>query len=464
MPASTTLGRSLRFAARHTCNPPKHGLRWSRRQLSQLRPLPLVPLVAADAADQPLAPTCPPLVRTFLAANDGAKHRAYRHFWSTDRRDLTSPIRYYESSAAIPRVTDRTWLRDACTCEECVDPSSGQKRFASTDVPTKLKITTFNVTAEGNLQVCFHNDFLTGRPHVSVYPPTFWRQHLQRETTTPGPKLWDRKVISEVSPYFSYESFMADGLEYRQAMTALSEYGLIFLRHVPESEEIIKDIALKLGVIQHTFYGTTWDVRSKPDAENVAYTNSYLGLHQDLLYMRHAPRIQILHCLQNTCEGGESLFSDGFRASHEFRCKFPELVQPLRERRVTYHYNKGGNNYRWSREVLQNGPGVFWSPPFQKPEQPDSLTERGVRIFLQWHEAACQLKPLFESENNVYEYKMLPGECVIFDNCRVLHGRRAFNTSSGERLLKGTYVENDSYASTLKSLNLVPKSESTLGD
>ena len=47
----------------------------------------------------------------------------------------------------------------------------------------------------------------------------------------------------------------------------------------------------------------------------MAYTNAYLGLHEDMLYIQQPPRIQLLHCIENSCEGGESIFSDGNHAA-----------------------------------------------------------------------------------------------------------------------------------------------------
>ncbi|KAI0448626.1 Clavaminate synthase-like protein [Xylaria acuta] len=388
------------------------------------------------------------------------------HYWQADFESKNSRISYYRTMSAKPLVVSRSWLRDACTCEKCVDPSSGQKTFASSDVPLKLAISGLTVTKEGDLLVYWENDFHTHDTHVSKYPAALWdRMESVEIDTIPGPKLWNRQVMTETSPYYSYQSFMTGGPEYREAMTALSEFGLIFLRDVPSSEETVKDIASNLGLIQDTFYGTTWDVKSKPNAENVAYTNSYLGLHQDLLYMSNVPRIQILHCLKNTCEGGESIFSDSYRAVHKYRQTFPLGVGPLTNRKVVYHYNKGGHTYRSERAVLSDlgssTIGVYWSPPFQSPVQSDELTEEGMDAYKRWHKGVRRIKNLLEEDQAVYEYKMKPGECVIFDNRRVLHGRRAFDTSSGERWLKGTYVENDSFNSQLRSLKVLSKASET---
>ncbi|KAI1313166.1 Clavaminate synthase-like protein [Xylaria venustula] len=457
MPIRPTI-RPLQFAARNPFRAPRLGL-WRRgsyfprRQISQLDHQTRDPSpVSGTSIDNEVLPSSS-VVRKYNLPGRRVKSGYHSYFWNTSIDDPSSPIEYYETFSSNPLVTNRTWLRDACTCDRCVDSSSGQKRFASTDIPPKIGISKIDVTESGDLRVCWKDDFLYRETHVSVYPPTLWRHHTHHPVR-PLPVLWTRDSLAAASPYFDYESFMANGPEYRQALQMLNKYGLVFLCGVPSSEETVKRIASKIGIIQDTFYGTTWDVISKPDAENVAYTNSFLGLHQDLLYMQNVPRIQILHCRKNTCEGGESLFSDGYRAAHELRCRFPKMVKPLLERYVTYHYNKGGHSYQRSHSVLSRGMGMYWSPVFQKPIQPDNMTKEGMRRYMLWHDGASHLKNILELETSVYEYKMRSGDCAIFDNRRLFHGRREFNTSSGERWLKGTYVESDSYESLMNALQL----------
>lgn len=381
------------------------------------------------------------------------------NYWKLDLDNPTGFVSYYDSPGVDPIFAHRSWLRDSCTCHKCVDPSSGQKRYASSDVPTDLPISSLTTGIDGSLQVHWKDDFLTHDIHVSEYPLSLWHKTpLPLPELIPRPIQWNRESMKELSPYFSYQDFMSGGAKYRQALTALAEYGLIFLRDVPSSEETVQEMAGKIGFLLTTFYGKTWDVRSKPNAENVAYTNSYLGLHQDLLYMREAPRIQLLHCLKNTCSGGESLFSDGYRTVMQLRSQFPEMAKILAERKVHYHYNKGGNMYKRPRAVISKEK-MYWSPPFQSPVQPDNMTEEAMVRYGRWLKAAKKLQKLLEDEVNMFEYKMQPGECVIFDNLRVLHGRRAFDTSSGERWLKGAYVDDDSHRSLLLSLNLVGQSK-----
>jgi gamma-butyrobetaine dioxygenase len=68
---------------------------------------------------------------------------------------------------------------------------------------------------------------------------------------------------------------------------------------------------------------------------------------------------------------------------------------------------------------------INWSPPFQGPFVLDA------KLFT----------TLVNSSANEFSYLLQPGQCVIFNNRRVLHGRQKFQSGSGERWLKGAYLD-----------------------
>ena len=45
------------------------------------------------------------------------------------------------------------------------------------------------------------------------------------------------------------------------------------------------------------------------------------------------------------------------------------------------------------------------------------------------------------------------GEMVVFDNRRVLHGREAFDPTSGARFLRGCYVDRGEWDSRIRVLS-----------
>ncbi|RYO29518.1 hypothetical protein AA0113_g12028, partial [Alternaria arborescens] len=94
---------------------------------------------------------------------------------------------------------------------------------------------------------------------------------------------------------------------------------------------------------------------------------------------------------------------------------------------------------------------INWSPPFQAPFEAriGSGNSTSLRSFIA---ASHAYEKLLSAEENLYEYRLNEGECVIFDNRRVLHARKAFDASKGERWLKGAYVDDDVFFSKLRVL------------
>lgn len=160
------------------------------------------------------------------------------------------------------------FLRDACQCEKCVDPSSKQKNFQSTDIPRDLKAATVDVSPEGTANIVWENDvpgFELG--HKSVFSKEFFVIHSNATEQTKARfqrnarKLWNKETIAKKLEYVDYEKYMNTDEGLFQAVQNLHSYGLLLVRGVPESEKSVEEIANRIGNLRDTFYGRTWDVR-----------------------------------------------------------------------------------------------------------------------------------------------------------------------------------------------------------
>lgn len=412
-----------------------------------------------------------------LPAGDGLPARQIGMLVNAKQATSAKGISLDFDKLDAPVTMANLWLRDACQCHLCVSESSGQKRFATCDIPSDLKVDSLRVLEDGALEVSWANDLaLGGVQHVSTYPLSLLQDMLLRRGPYPrnrsAREIWDSQHFDKDSQSrdISYSSWMEDGPGFAEAFRNLHKWGLVVIRGVPQTESAVEQVASRLGHLQATFYGPTWDVVSKPQAENVAYTNEFLCLHQDLMYLARPPRIQILHCLENGCEGGDSLFSDGLRAAHDLQLRHPRQFETLAVYPVDFHYAKGGHYWNYKHRTIGTivnkkvrlPLSVRWSPPFQAPfwstshafrESPSS--DHPVGSFLErWQEAAKVFRDSIEDPANMVQFRLQPGDCVVFDNWRVLHGRRAFDTASGRRHLKGTYVESQAFDSTLYRLQL----------
>ncbi|KAH6692442.1 taurine catabolism dioxygenase [Plectosphaerella plurivora] len=362
------------------------------------------------------------------------------------------------------------WLRD--NCPQSCSPTSGNKNFATAEIPENIDIKSIETLPEDGLRIEWVNDIprFASQNHVT----TFTGKQLDKAMRRNGdymnkrakagmwimpPLLWDRLTLQSRVLRVPYAEWMAGGDAFFKAVAEIQLTGLVFVTDVPSSKDAVADIGLRFGALQETFYGRTWDVISKPAAENVAYTSEYLGLHSDMLYLTSPPRLQLLHCLENEAEGGESLFSDGGRSARELRMFYPELAKVLEEQPIGYHYEANGFTYHQERPVIQAPRNVagrptrglirpWWSPPFQAAFNPPS-SKKAAAAFETWHTAARQFQALIEDPEAVYRHRLQPGECAVFDNGRILHGRTAFDPATGPRHLRGTYVHEDEWKSTI---------------
>lgn len=361
------------------------------------------------------------------------------------------------------------FLRDACTCAKCVDPSSKQKNFQTTDIPQLIRAKSVETKENGEVQITWENDIESfGPDHVSSFTPEFLRtadglaQRIKDRSENIIPRVWGKPRITKELQYINYKDYMTSDEHLFRALQNLQSHGLLIIRGVEDSEQAVADLATRIGTIRDTFYGRTWDVKSVPEAKNVAYTAQHLGLHMDLQYMSNPPGLQLLHCLKNTCEGGASIFSDSFNAVT--RLSLGQL-KVLTTTRLAYHYRNAGEHYYYERPVVELSERavdtkhgstklcnfVNYSPPFQAM-LPVPKAGQGW-IIPKLLQALRKFAGYAENPNHVYEYKLQEGECVIFNNRRILHGRKQFETETGERWLKGAYVDTDVFMSKWRVLN-----------
>ncbi|KAH7086745.1 hypothetical protein FB567DRAFT_560617 [Paraphoma chrysanthemicola] len=375
-----------------------------------------------------------------------------------------------------PKVFDTVFLRDSCSCPLCRDPHSKQKLFQTSDIPEDLEGSCKTVVDEKkgvSIEVEWSSDVKGyGPDHRTRHSIDWLRRALNTEIEIRGGVrhddrvLWDRQRITKDNKWIDYDDYMSQDSTLFDALTHLNRYGLLFLRNVPDSEDSVVKLASRIGTLKDTFYGRTWDVRSKPQAENIAYTPQFLGLHMDLLYTSNPPHLQLLHSLRARCPGGESFFSDSFHAAHQLHRQSRMHFRTLCTFPVTYHYHHPTHHYHFTRPVFDLFPTpkysdpnptnlairrVNWSPPFQGPFEAriGSSNDSSLRGFVA---ASKAYDELLSSEENLFEYRLEEGECVIFDNRRVLHARKAFDATQGERWLKGAYVDDDVFFSKLRVL------------
>ena len=69
-----------------------------------------------------------------------------------------------------------------------------------------------------------------------------------------------------------------------------------------------------------------------------------------------------------------------------------------------------------------------------------------------YYSARKKISELYNSDQYKLEFKLLPGDLLMMDNHRLLHGRTSYNANEGDRFLQGCYIDYDSTEGKLKHL------------
>jgi len=162
--------------------------------------------------------------------------------------------------------------------------------------------------------------------------------------------------------------------------------------------------------------------------------------------------VQLLHCLASAAEGGVSGLVDGFTAAGLLRAEDPAAFAVLTGTPVTFRYADATADLQATMPMIGLDPhGRIREVRFNNRSlQP--LRSPGPEAADAFYLAYRAFAELLARPELMLRFRLGPGDCVVFDNTRVLHARTAF-TGAGHRHLQGCYADLDGVASTLAVLH-----------
>jgi gamma-butyrobetaine dioxygenase len=344
------------------------------------------------------------------------------------------------------------WLRDNCPCPDCLDPVSGQKLKDITELPDGLAVSAA-ADAGDAVTVTYAPD-----GHQSVFSRAWLAGHAldgdldqdrDGRTEDDGQELWLPAELAR-RPEASWPQYLAAPAERARALAAVLRWGFVLLREVPAEPGLVLDVAASFGFVRETNYGRLFDVRVEPRPGNLAFTSRRILPHTDNPYRDPAPTLQLLHCLRAAGDGGETGLVDGFAAARELRATDRESFAVLAATPVPFGYRDADTELRASEPLIQLSPrgrvrGIRFNNRSAQPlRRPYAQVTAFYVAYARW--AALLARP--ERQLNL---RLAPGDCLIFDNTRILHARTAFSGTGG-RHLQGCYADLDGLASTLAVL------------
>lgn len=253
-------------------------------------------------------------------------------------------------------------------------------------------------------------------------------------------------------PRATAQEILSSDLALRTWLEQTQIYGISIVEGLADSTEAGMDVARRIGFLRQTNFGVTFEVKSKPNPNNLAYTPIALPLHTDLTNQELPPGFQFLHCLANEARGGGSLFCDGYAIAEDLRLDDPESFELLSTVSVPFRFHDQDTDIRNRKKVITlDEDGRVIEICFNAHLA--DIFDLEPALMQRYYRAYRKFMILTRSTNYLVTLKLKGGEMVVFDNRRVLHGREAFDPQTGYRHLHGCYVDRGEFESRLRVLH-----------
>jgi gamma-butyrobetaine dioxygenase len=338
------------------------------------------------------------------------------------------------------------WLRDNCQDPQSRHPGSGQRLFEILDLPADIRVASTKSLGD-ELEVAFAPD-----GHGTRFTSGWLRDHVYGEAL-PRPPGWLRSGVepwgAELAhelPRLSYDEVRSDRRALLSWLDLVARYGFAMLTGAPREPGTVTDIVGLFGYVHETNYGRLFDVRSEADPINLAYTGLGLQVHTDNPYRDPIPGLQLLHCLANAAEGGDSVVVDGFKAALTLRDEQPEAFELLTRHPVRFAYANAATRLEARAPMIAlAADGELIEIRFNNRSL--SGIDAPGKAMEGFYAAYRSFALILERPELDLTFKLDPGDLFIVDNRRVLHGRKGF-TGAGGRHLQGCYADRDGLLST----------------
>lgn len=344
------------------------------------------------------------------------------------------------------------WLRDNALDPQTRAAGSGQRLVTLMDYPEDTRIESAGTDGQ-SLSV----RFLPDGKEVQ-FPATWLAAHnydaipvSSSGWTANSVTLWDAK-LSEAIPSVDFTAAKCDRQALGAWLSAVRRYGFALMTGVKPESGALLEVAALFGYVRETNYGRWFEVRSEVNPVNLAYTGLGLQAHSDNPYRDPVPTLQLLACLENSAEGGDSMVVDGFKALETLQREAPEHFDLLAGYPARFEYaGSDGIRLRAKRPMIELGPdGELLGLRFNN-RSAAPFTDIPYDKMAAYYAAYRHLAEIIERPESEVTFKMAPGDLFIVDNTRVLHARKGFS-GAGSRWLQGCYADKDGLLSTLAAL------------
>ena len=330
------------------------------------------------------------------------------------------------------------WIRDHARDDESWDSRSNQRKIFTAKIDPELLIKKATLRDNGNSIDILWSDLKKPINYSSFF---FIENSSHLIKKVPNFKIWKKKDIQS-DIFINFEKVISkEG--FKIFLKKLHDYGFVVIKNCNTEMSSVEKIAKKIGYVRHSIFGGLWKFESNQDMADSAYTQEELRPHTDATYSNDAPGLQLLLCCHYKATGGESIIVDGFKIAQKIKKDSKELYDILTEIEVTGQYMGDGVFLESKRPIFKlNSNKELIQVSFNNYDRaPFRINEKKT---LKFYQAIKKFDLIANNEDYQWRHILKPGELLIFNNWRVLHGRGSFK---GERKISGCYINKEDFDS-----------------
>ena len=322
--------------------------------------------------------------------------------------------------------------------------ASGQRLRPALSLDEAGPIKHLDISDE-NARIVFHLETIS-------WPATALRERTVPRRSHDDRNRWPSGDLVASRTAVSHDNYLTDDATLKAVLAEVATHGMALLSGAGIASNMLEQTVRRFGFIRETNYGRFFEVRVAFDPDNLANTNRTLEAHSDNPYRDPVPTLQLLHCTQNAGSGGATFFLDGLALAEDFRLSYPHDFHRLATTPVSFAFTSAdGRRFEARTPVIrQSVDGAITGLRFNhRSLAPLDLDAESTA---RWYESYRAFSRMAADPARHFKHAMIPGDIVIFDNERILHGRDAFAGAS-QRLLYGCYSDRDGLLATLARLS-----------
>ena len=331
-------------------------------------------------------------------------------------------------------VYNAMWLRDNDPRRR--DPGTGERIGTVTDLPAEPKLHSAEPSPPGHITVNWEDG------HTSVYSLS-WLKAYDRSLRL-GLRPTQMPWIGQPAANFAscdYALWTTDPSAREDFLYYAARDGVAFLRDVPGNEGTVLHIAGSIGYIRETNKGRLFEVGGVPPRPP-------LPVHTDQPYRDPVPGFRMLHCL--SAAGNRIILVDGMAAAEQLRVQDADAFATLCQVPVWFRFQDASVDFAAERALLAMDPHQQFHSICYNDRYITPLPLRGPQL-KKFYPAYRRFAALLEEPARQVVYQMQPGDLLLLDNRRILHGHTALGGES-PHYLQGCYLDTDGLYSSLAVL------------